>query len=207
MLVRRWFFLMAGLAFFGFSLGLVVRADIGLAPWDVFHQGVSQQIGWSLGTVIIATSFFVVLLWIPIRERPGIGTLANAVLVGLWVDVSLWILPQELSSMTARLVFLVVGIVVNGVATGLYIGARFGSGPRDGLMTGLAARGFSVRVVRTIIEVIVLVSGVLLGGSIGIGTVLFAVAIGPIAHQAIPFFTKFTALGEQPERSRLHHSG
>lgn len=198
---------MAGLAFFGFSLGLVVRADIGLAPWDVFHQGVSQQIGWSLGTVIIATSFFVVLLWIPIRERPGIGTLANAVLVGLWVDVSLWILPQELSSMTARLVFLVVGIVVNGVATGLYIGARFGSGPRDGLMTGLAARGFSVRVVRTIIEVIVLVSGVLLGGSIGIGTVLFAVAIGPIAHQAIPFFTKFTALGEQPERSRLHHSG
>ena len=119
---------MAGLAFFGFSLGLVVRADVGLAPWDVFHQGVSQQIGWSLGTVIIATSFFVVLLWIPIRERPGIGTLANAVLVGLWVDVSLWILPEELSSMTARLVFLVVGIVVNGVATGLYIGARFGSG-------------------------------------------------------------------------------
>src|SRR5210317_1827181 len=117
---------MAGLAFFGFSLGLVVRADVGLAPWDVFHQGVSQQIGWSLGTVIIATSFFVVLLWIPIRERPGIGTLANAVLVGLWVDVSLWILPEELSSMTARLVFLVVGIVVNGVATGLYIGARFG---------------------------------------------------------------------------------
>ena len=158
---------MAGLAFFGFSLGLVVRADVGLAPWDVFHQGVSQQIGWSLGTVIIATSFFVVLLWIPIRERPGIGTLANAVFVGLWVDVSLWILPEELSSMTARLVFLVVGIVVNGIATGLYIGARFGSGPRDGLMTGLAARGFSVRVVRTIIEVIVLVSGVILGGSIG----------------------------------------
>ena len=198
---------MAGLAFFGFSLGLVVRADVGLAPWDVLHQGVSQQIGWSLGTVIIAPSFFVVLLWIPIRERPGIGTLANAVLVGLWVDVSLWILPEELSSMTARLVFLVVGIVVNGVATGLYIGARFGSGPRDGLMTGLAARGFSVRVVRTIIEVIVLVSGVLLGGSIGIGTVLFAVAIGPIAHKPIPFFTKFTALGEQSERSRLHHSG
>jgi len=199
--------LMAGLAFFGFSLGLVVRADVGLAPWDVFHQGVSQQIGWSLGTVIIATSFFVVLLWIPIRERPGIGTLANAVLVGLWVDVSLWVLPEELSSMAARLVFLVVGIVVNGVATGLYIGARFGSGPRDGLMTGLAARGFSVRVVRTIIEVIVLVSGVLLGGSIGIGTVLFAVAIGPIAHQAIPFFTKFTALGEHQKLSPSHHSG
>ncbi len=198
---------MAGLAFFGFSLGLVVRADVGLAPWDVFHQGVSQQIGWSLGTVIIATSFFVVLLWIPIRERPGIGTLANAVLVGLWVDVSLWILPEELSSMTARLVFLVVGIVVNGIATGLYIGARFGSGPRDGLMTGLAARGFSVRVVRTIIEVIVLVSGVILGGSIGIGTVLFAVAIGPIAHQAIPFFTKFTPLDEHQKLSPSHHSG
>jgi len=184
---------MAGLAFFGFSLGLVVRADLGLAPWDVFHQGVSQQIGWSLGTVIVATSFAVVLLWIPIRERPGIGTLANAVLVGVWVDLSLWILPESLSSMTLRIGFLVVGIFVNGVATGFYIGARFGSGPRDGLMTGLAARGYSVRVVRTIIEAIVLVSGFILGGSIGIGTVLFAVAIGPIAHQAIPFFTKFTA--------------
>lgn len=183
---------MAGLAFFGFSLGLVVRADLGLAPWDVFHQGVSQQIGWSLGTVIVATSFAVVLLWIPIRERPGIGTLANAILVGIWVDFSLWILPDELSSMALRLVVLVIGILVNGVATGFYIGARFGSGPRDGLMTGLAARGYSVRVVRTIIEAIVLVSGILLGGSIGIGTVLFAVAIGPIAHQAIPFFTKFT---------------
>lgn len=184
---------MAGLAFFGFSLGLVVRADLGLAPWDVFHQGVSQQIGWSLGAVIVATSFVVVLLWIPIRERPGIGTLANAVLVGVWVDLSLWVLPEDLSSMTLRVGFLVVGIFVNGVATGFYIGARFGSGPRDGLMTGLAARGYSVRVVRTIIEAIVLSSGFLLGGSIGIGTVLFAVAIGPIAHQAIPFFTKFTA--------------
>ena len=184
---------MAGLSFFGFSLGLVVRADLGLAPWDVFHQGVSQQLGWSLGTVIVATSFVVVVLWIPIRERPGIGTLANAVLVGIWVDISLWILPEVLSSLVLRFVVLAVGIVVNGVATGLYIGARFGSGPRDGLMTGLAARGYSVRVVRTIIEAIVLISGFALGGSVGLGTVLFAVAIGSIAHQAIPFFTRFTA--------------
>ena len=184
---------MAGLSFFGFSLGLVVRADLGLAPWDVFHQGVSQQLGWSLGTVIVATSFVVVVLWIPIRERPGIGTLANAVLVGIWVDVSLWILPEVLSSLVLRFVVLIVGIVVNGVATGLYIGARFGSGPRDGLMTGLAARGYSVRVVRTIIEAIVLISGFALGGSVGLGTVSFAVAIGPIAHQAIPFFARFTA--------------
>ncbi|MGB1503727.1 MAG: YczE/YyaS/YitT family protein, partial [Ilumatobacteraceae bacterium] len=169
------------------------RADLGLAPWDVFHQGVSQQLGWSLGTVIVATSFVVVVLWIPIRERPGIGTLANAVLVGIWVDVSLWILPEVLSSLVLRFVVLAVGIAVNGVATGLYIGARFGSGPRDGLMTGLAARGYSVRVVRTIIEAIVLISGFALGGSVGLGTVLFAVAIGPIAHQAIPFFTRFTA--------------
>ena len=184
---------MAGLSFFGFSLGLVVRADLGLAPWDVFHQGVSQQLGWSLGTVIVATSFVVVVLWIPIRERPGIGTLANAVLVGIWVDISLWILPEVLSSFVLRFVVLAVGIVVNGVATGLYIGARFGSGPRDGLMTGLAARGYSVRVVRTIIEAIVLISGFALGGSVGLGTVLFAVAIVPIAHQAIPFFARFTA--------------
>ena len=153
----------------------------------------SQQLGWSLGTVIVATSFVVVVLWIPIRERPGIGTLANAVLVGIWVDISLWILPEVLSSLVLRFVVLAVGIVVNGVATGLYIGARFGSGPRDGLMTGLAARGYSVRVVRTIIEAIVLISGFALGGSVGLGTVLFAVAIGPIAHQAIPFFTRFTA--------------
>lgn len=189
---------MAGLAFFGFSLGLVVRANLGLAPWDVFHQGVSQQIGWSLGAVIVATSFVVVVLWIPIRERPGIGTLANAVLVGIWVDISLWILPEVLSSLVVRFVVLAVGIVVNGVATGLYIGARFGSGPRDGLMTGLAARGYSVRVVRTIIEATVLIIGFALGGSVGLGTVLFAVTIGPIAHQAIPFFTKFTATSNDP---------
>ena len=115
------------------------------------------------------------------------------VLVGIWVDISLWMLPEVLSSLVLRFVVLAVGIVVNGVATGLYIGARFGSGPRDGLMTGLAARGYSVRVVRTIIEAIVLISGFALGGSVGLGTVLFAVAIGPIAHQAIPFFTGFTA--------------
>ena len=183
---------MVGLAFFGFSLALVVRANLGLAPWDVFHQGVSNQIGWSLGSVIIATSFVVVLLWIPIRERLGFGTLANAVLVGVWVDVSLWLMPDAEHSLPVRLGLLIVGIVVNGLATGLYIGARFGSGPRDGLMTGLAKRGYSIRFVRTCIEAVVLATGFLLGGSVGVGTIAFAIGIGPIAHVAIPYFTEMT---------------
>ena len=182
---------MFGLAFFGVSLGLVVRADLGLAPWGVFHQGLAGQLGWSLGTVIVLTSFVVVLAWIPIRERPGLGTLANAVLVGVWVDVSLWAIP-EIDSLSARIALLVVGIGVNGLATGLYIAARFGSGPRDGLMTGIAAKGYSIRAVRTGIEAVVLTSGILLGGSFGIGTVAFALAIGPIAHQAIPYFMRYT---------------
>lgn len=182
---------MFGLAFFGVSLGLVVRADLGLAPWDVFHQGLAGQLDWSLGTVIVLTSFVVVLAWIPIRERPGLGTLANAVLVGVWVDVSLWAIP-EIESLIARIALLVIGIGVNGLATGLYIAARFGSGPRDGLMTGIAARGHSIRMVRTGIEAVVLTSGILLGGSVGLGTLAFALAIGPIAHQAIPYFMRFT---------------
>ncbi|MEY2974464.1 MAG: hypothetical protein RIR49_884 [Actinomycetota bacterium] len=199
MLARRSAFLLVGLALFGVSLGLVVRADLGLAPWDVFHQGVANQLGWSLGTVIVLTSFVVVLAWIPIRERPGLGTLANAVLVGIWVDLSLWAIP-EIDSLTARIALLAVGIVVNGLATGLYIAARFGSGPRDGLMTGIAARGHSIRAVRTGIEAVVLVSGIALGGTFGVGTIAFALAIGPIAHIAIPFFARFT---ESADADRL----
>ncbi len=193
MLLKRWVFLMSGLAFFGVSLGLVVRADLGLAPWDVFHQGVSDQLGWSLGTVIVATSFVVVLAWIPIRERPGLGTLANAVLVGVWVDLSLAVIPDDIGSITLRVILLFAGVVVNGLATGLYIAARFGSGPRDGLMTGIAARGHSIRLVRTSIEATVLLTGILLGGPIGIGTLVFALLIGPIAHQSIPYFAAMTA--------------
>ena len=195
MIVRRWLFLMLGLALFGGSLGLVVRAGFGLAPWDVFHQGVSDQLGWSLGTVIVLTSFLVVLAWIPIRERPGLGTVANALLVGFWVDVSLALIPDPIASWTVRVALLATGIVVNGLATGLYIGARFGSGPRDGLMTGFAARGHSIRTVRTVIEAVVLTTGVLLGGPIGIGTLVFALAIGPIAHLSIPWFSRFTHPG------------
>ena len=183
---------MVGLAAFGVSLGMVVRADFGLAPWDVFHQGVSDRLGWSLGTVIVLTSFVVVLAWIPIRERPGLGTVANALLVGIWVDVSLAVIPDPIPSVTIRVVLLAAGIAVNGVATGLYIGARFGSGPRDGLMTGIAGRGHSIRLVRTGIEAIVLTTGVVLGGPIGLGTLAFALSIGPIAHLAIPFFSRYT---------------
>jgi uncharacterized membrane protein YczE len=200
MLLKRWVFLMGGLAFFGVSLGLVVRADLGLAPWDVFHQGVSDQLGWSLGTVIVATSFVVVLAWIPIRERPGLGTLANAILVGVWVDLSLAVIPDDIGSVPLRIVLLIGGIIVNGLATGLYIAARFGSGPRDGLMTGIAARGHSIRLVRTSIEAAVLITGILLGGPIGIGTLAFALLIGPIAHQSIPYFAAMT----EPAQSAEH---
>ena len=184
--LQRIVWLMGGLIGFGVSLALIVVADIGLPPWDVFHQGLSNQVGWSLGTSVIITSGFVLLLWLPIRERPGVGTIANAIVVGLTLDAALAVLPDTVGSMGARIGLLVAGIVINGVTTGLYIGAGLGPGPRDGLMTGIAKRGPSVRLVRTGIEVTVLVVGVILGGTIGIGTLAFAVAIGPLAQIFIP---------------------
>lgn len=190
MSARRTTLLLVGLALYGFSLALLVIADLGLAPWDVFHQGVSDVTGLSLGTVIVATSFIVLAFWIPLRERPGVGTIANAVLVGVGVDVSLAVLPDDVEGLVARTLLLVLGVVANGLATGMYIGAGMGSGPRDGLMTGIARRGYSIRVVRTSLEVAVLLTGILLGGAFGVGTIVYAVAIGPLAHILIPFFTK-----------------
>lgn len=191
MLLRRSLLLIIGLALFGFSLGLLVSADLGLAPWDVFHQGVADVTGFSLGTIVIATSFVVLLLWIPLHERPGVGTIANAILVGVGLDVSMTFLPEDIGSMWVRVAMMVGGIGLNGVATGMYIGAGMGPGPRDGLMTGLAKRGHSLRLVRTGIEATVLVSGILLGGTFGIGTIVFALCIGPLAHIFIPIFTVF----------------
>ncbi len=183
---------MCGLALYGFSLTLLLRADLGLDPWDVFHQGLADTVGWSLGTVIVLTSFAVLALWIPLRERPGVGTVANAVLVGLGVEVFSAVIP-EIDDLWLRWLLLVLGVVGNGVATGMYIGAGMGPGPRDGLMTGIARRRGTVRVVRTGIELTVLAIGIVLGGTFGIGTVVYAVAIGPLAHVFLPIFTRVAA--------------
>jgi uncharacterized membrane protein YczE len=180
--------LFAGLVLFGVSLGLMVRADLGLGPWDVFHQGVADRVGLSIGLVVNLTAVVVLLLWIPLRQRPGIGTVANVVVVGLVTDGTLWLLP-DLDALAPRIALLVAGIVANAVATGLYVGAGLGPGPRDGLMTGLAARGHSIRLVRTGIELAVLAIGFALGGSVGFGTIAYALAIGPLVGVFLPRLT------------------
>jgi uncharacterized membrane protein YczE len=187
-MARRLVQLFTGLALYGVSLALVLRAGLGLAPWDVLHQGLAIQLGTSIGLVVIAVSFAVLLLWIPLRERPGFGTVANALLVGVFLDLTLVVLDQA-ETWPARIGLLVAGVLLNGLATALYLGSSFGSGARDGLMTGLVRRtGRSVRTVRTVIEVTVLVTGWLLGGTVGVGTLLYAFAIGPIAHALLPVF-------------------
>lgn len=189
MLARRPSLLLVGLALYGLSLALVVRANLGLSPWDVFHQGVADTVGLSLGTVIIATSFVVLALWIPLKEKPGIGTIANAILVGVGVDLFSAAIP-EVDGIVVRSILLVVGILLNGVATGMYIGAGMGPGPRDGLMTGIARRRGSIRTVRTAIEIVVVLAGIALGGTFGIGTFLYAFGIGPLAQIFLPYFIR-----------------
>jgi uncharacterized membrane protein YczE len=198
-LPRRLTQLYLGLLLYGFSLALVVEAGLGLAPWDVLHQGLARVTGLSIGTWVVLMSVVVLLLWIPLRQRPGVGTLSNAVLVGVSLDASLAVLP-ELDGLAVRGAALLAGVGLNAVATAAYIGARLGPGPRDGLMTGIAARGHSVRVVRTAIEVTVLITGVLLGGTVGIGTLVYAVGIGPLVHPLMPAFL-VAPDGPQPPRS------
>jgi uncharacterized membrane protein YczE len=186
---RRLTQLLIGLALYGVSLALVLRAGLGLAPWDVLHQGLAERTGTTVGQMVILLSFVVLLLWIPLRERPGFGTVANALLVGVFVDLTMLVL-DDAGSWPMRVALLVSGVLLNGLATALYIGASLGSGPRDGLMTGLVRRtGRSVRLVRTVLEVTVLGAGWLLGGTVGIGTLVYAVAIGPIAHAVLPLVT------------------
>jgi uncharacterized membrane protein YczE len=184
---RRLSQLYVGLALYGVSMALMIRSGLGLDPWDVFHQGLSRLTGLSFGTVTIAVGAAVLLLWIPLRQRPGLGTVSNVLVIGLVVDATLALLPAG-GPLAVRIGLLVAGIVANGAATGLYLGARLGPGPRDGLMTGFVARhpDRSVRLVRTVIEITVLALGWLLGGTVGIGTVAYAVAIGPLAQLFIP---------------------
>jgi uncharacterized membrane protein YczE len=180
--------LVVGLVLFGFSLALMVEAELGLGPWDVFHQGIADRLGVQIGWVVIAVGALALLTWIPLRERPGIGTVANTVLVGVSMNVSLDALPTP-EQLPVRITMLVAAIVLNGLATGLYIGAGLGPGPRDGLMTGIVRRGHSIRVVRTGIELTVLVIGIALGGTVGVGTIAFALAIGPLVHVFVPVLT------------------
>ena len=177
-----------GLACFGVSLALMVRARLGLGPWDLLHQGIARHLGVQLGWVTIGVSGLVLLAWIPLRQRPGLGTVSNAIIVGLVVNGALDVLPAP-GSLTWRTAWLAAGIGLNGLATAGYIGAGFGPGPRDGLMTGIAARGYSLRVVRTLIELSALAIGAVLGGNVGIGTVAYALSIGPLTHVLLPRLT------------------
>ncbi|MFD1152168.1 membrane protein YczE [Saccharothrix hoggarensis] len=181
--------LFAGLWLYGASMALQIRATLGLDPWDVLHEGLTKITGLSFGTITALVGAVVLLCWIPLRQKPGVGTVSNVVVIGVAVDVSLWLLPTP-DGMVPRVLFLVAGIVLNGLAAAVYIGARLGPGPRDGLTTGFCARtGTSLRLVRTVVEVLVLAIGWLLGGTIGVGTVLYALAIGPLTQAFLPLVT------------------
>jgi uncharacterized membrane protein YczE len=177
-----------GLALFGLGISLILQADLGAAPWDVFHTGVSELTGIPVGTVIIITGVALLVLWIPLREQPGIGTILNAIEIGVVVDLTLPLIPEP-DLLAVRVPMMLSGVVIIAIGSGLYIGSGLGPGPRDGLMTGLARRGLSIRVARTGIELFVLAVGIALGGSIGIGTAVFAIAIGPLVHVFLPMFT------------------
>ena len=186
-----------GLVAYGVSMVLMVQAQLGVMPWDVLHQGIAMQGGWPMGRVAVATSFVVLLAWIPLRQRPGLGTISNAVVIGLVFDAGMTLLGAALHDLglAPRVALLLGGIVLNGLATAAYIGARFGPGPRDGLMTGLARRtGRSVRLVRTLIEGSVLLAGFALGGTLGLGTALYAIAIGPLIQWLLPRFARRAAV-------------
>ena len=194
-MARRLPRLVFGLLLCGTGVAWMIDADLGLAPWDVLHQGISEHTGIAIGTVAIIVGLVVLLTWIPLRERYGLGTLINVVLIGLTINVWLAVLPDD-PPFGIRVGLLLVGTFLFGPGSGFYIGAGMGAGPRDGLMTALAARGYSVRVVRTILEVSVLTVGFLLGGRVGIGTVLFAFTIGPNVHY---WLDRLTLVHPEPE--------
>ncbi|MFF0672588.1 YitT family protein [Streptomyces tendae] len=187
-LARRLTQLYGGLALYGASSALLVRSGLGLEPWNVLHQGLAEHTGLSMGVVLTAVGAAVLLLWIPLRQRPGLGTVSNVLVIGAAMDATLSVVPDA-HGWTLRIAAMVAGIVLNGAATGLYIAARFGPGPRDGLMTGLNQRtGLSVRLVRTVVEITVVVTGFALGGTVGLGTLLYAVSIGPLAQVFLRVF-------------------
>jgi uncharacterized membrane protein YczE len=187
--------LYAGLALYGASSALLVEAGLGLEPWNVLHQGLAELTGLTIGVVSIVVGATVLLLWIPLRQRPGLGTVSNVFVVGIAMDGTLALVPEP-HTLAVRIPLLLAGVLLNGAATGLYIAARFGPGPRDGLMTGLHRRtGRSIRLMRTAVEVAVVVTGFVLGGTIGVGTLLYAVSIGPLAQLFLRLFALPSASG------------
>ncbi|MDR2263142.1 YitT family protein [Enterobacter soli] len=202
-MLRRLVQLYVGLGLYGLSTAMFIRSDLGVDPWDVFHLGVALQLGMSIGTVIILIGAAVLLLWVPLRQWPGLGTISNVICIGLAADATMALIP-ELTSLPLRIALLVAGIVVNAIATGMYIGAGFGPGPRDGLMTGIHARlGWSIRSVRTSIEVSVLLIGIMLGGSFGVGTVLYALTIGPLIQICLPWFRQKPQVQKIPQPEQV----
>jgi uncharacterized membrane protein YczE len=181
-----------GLAFFGFGITLFLRANLGLAPWDIFHKGLSEKFGISIGLVIQGVGLLLLVLWIPLRQRPGVGTILNAVEIGLVVNLTKPLIGEP-DQLVIRALMVIAGVLVVGIGSALYIGAGLGSGPRDGLMLGLskrsiAGRQISIRVARTFVELTVMVAGLFLGGSIGVGTLIFMFGIGPLVQLILPRF-------------------
>ncbi len=188
-LPRRLPQLFLGLWLYGVSTAVILRSDLGATPWDVLHSGLIRHVPLTLGQVIIAVSLLVLLLWLPLREKPGLGTVSNAIVVGLSADVTLAFLDRP-DALVPRVGLMLGGTLLCALATALYVGAQLGRGPRDGLMTGLHRRtGLSLRLVRTALELTVVLVGVLLGGQLGVGTVLFALTIGPLTQALLPRFT------------------
>lgn len=200
-MLKRLSQLYVGLVLYGVSCGLYIQTGLGADPWDVFHLGIAQTFSLSVGHVIIITGALVLLLWIPLRQRPGLGTLSNVLILGLAADATLALMPPLTSLITCWLV-LIFAVILNAIATVMYICAGFGPGPRDGLMTGLHRRtGWSLRLIRTSIEVTVLLIGWSLGGNFGIGTIVYALAIGPMIQFFLPWFQKDShLLSPQPAK-------
>ncbi|HIE22120.1 MAG TPA: hypothetical protein EYP73_05925 [Acidimicrobiia bacterium] len=194
-ILRRIAQLVVGLVAFGTGIGLMLRSELGLAPWDVLHQGLARRTGLTVGTWSILVSVAVLFLWLPLRERFGLAALVNAVTVGVTIDVTAALVTPARSWGTAT-AMLAGGILLTGVGSGLYIGANLGSGPRDGLMTAIARRGPSLRTTRTVLEISVLAAGWLLGGTVGVGTLAFAALIGPLVHLFLPIWTIDTGYPE-----------
>lgn len=183
---QRWLMLFSGFLAWGFGLALFVRADLGLGPWDAFHQGLGFQLDLTIGTASIIASVIVLLFWIPLRQRPGLGTVLNALTIGPATDFSLWLLPQDIESLWLRGAMLAAGMACVGLGSALYLPAGLGAGPRDGLMMGLHDKlGWSIRVSRTAVEASALVIGWAMGGTVGIGTLVFAFGIGPLVQASL----------------------
>ena len=185
-LTRRWVQLLLGLGIYGIAIAMMIRAAVGISPWDVLAQGIALRTGIPFGLVTNIVGGIVLLLWIPLRQRLGVGTILNALLIGPSAEVGLWLIPEQ-SNIWMQLLLFTGGLILLAIATGLYIGARFGPGPRDGLMTGINKKfGIRIWIVRTSIEVVVLGIGWLLGGNVGFGTLAFALLIGPMVHVTMP---------------------